>query len=319
MARKGVCVLGDVNVDLVIPLRDAEIVSSQPRTDPPQLHGGGTGGNAAAGLARLGVPVGFIGTVGDDGYGRWAAEDLQQEGVDTSHLQFVDQAFTSIVLAVIRPDGERELFVWPDSGGAHTLLSPEGISLEMFQTAAWLHTTGLCLREEPVRTAQLKAMRLAREAGLSVSLDLNLRLESWGMDQATRQVFEEAITYADILFGSGSDEICPFTGLDSIQAGAEALAGDQRTVIARLGSGGALAVSEGEALSCPAFQVEIVDTLGAGDTFNAGFIYAQLEGFGLKESVCRGNGAAAIKIGRGGARGLPDREELARFLEKEGY
>jgi sugar/nucleoside kinase (ribokinase family) len=189
--------------------------------------------------------------------------------------------------------------------------------LEIFQSAAWLHTTGLCLREEPVRTAQLKAMRLAREAGLKVSLDFNLRLESWGLEESLREVFEEAITLSDVLFGSGTDEISPFTGLDSIQAGAEKLAAGKRTVIARLGAGGALAVGHGEVISCPAFQVEVVDTLGAGDAFNAGFICAQLKGFSLKDSVCWGNGAAALKIGQVGARGLTDRAQLTRFLGRE--
>jgi len=164
MDNNPVLVLGDVNVDVVISLRDRGRDKIQPRTESPQLHGGGTAGNSAAALARLGAPVRFIGAVGDDGYGRWSVDDLQKEGVDTHYLQFAEEAFTSIVLAVIRPDGERELFVWPDTGGAHTRLSPDVITLEIFRSAAWLHTTGLCLREEPVRTAQLKAMRLAREA-----------------------------------------------------------------------------------------------------------------------------------------------------------
>jgi len=314
MNKNPALVLGDVNVDLVIPLRDRGGDRIQPRTESPQLHGGGTAGNSAAAIARLGAPVRFIGTVGDDGYGRWSVDDLQREGVDTRYLQFAAQAFTSIVLAVIRPDGERELFVWPDSGGAHTRLSPDSITPKIFRSAAWLHTTGLCLREEPVRTAQLKAMRLAREAGVTVSLDLNLRLESWGLNEDLRQVFDQAISLSDVVFGSGCDEILPFTGSDSIQAGAEALCAGTRTVIARLGSEGVLVVAPGEIFSSAAFEVAVVDTLGAGDAFNGGFICAQLEGYSLQESVRWGNGVAALKIGRKGARGLPDRNDLVEFL-----
>ena len=316
MRKRSALVLGDVNVDLVIPLCEDNGDKVQPRSEPPQLHGGGTGGNSAAALARLGVPVSFIGTVGDDAYGRWSADDLQGEGVDTSYLHFVGQAFTSIVLAVIRPDGERELFVWPDSGGAHTRLTSDLITPEIFNSANWLHTTGLCLREEPVRSAQLKAMRLAREVGVSVSLDLNLRLESWGLAPALRQVFDQAISLTDVIFGSGSDEILPYTGLDTIQAGAEELSGGKRTVIARLGPEGALVVVPGEVFSSPAFEVEVVDTLGAGDAFNGGFICAQLEGKDLQESVRWGNGAAALKIGRKGARGLPALKDLTELLDR---
>jgi sugar/nucleoside kinase (ribokinase family) len=314
MNKKSVLVLGDVNVDLVIPLRSFDEDKPLPRTETPRLHGGGTGGNTAAALARLGVPVSFIGTVGDDGYGRWSAEDLQDEGVDIRYLHIVDQAFTPIVMAVIRPDGERELFVWPDRGGAHTRLSAGLIKPEIFRSAAWLHTTGLCLREEPVRTAQLQAMQMAREEGVGVSLDMNLRLETWGLEESLREVFDQAIAYSDVIFGSGNDEIIPYTGLDSVQAGSEKLSGGRRTVIARLGSKGALAVAPADQFSVPAFEVEVVDTLGAGDAFNGGFICAQLEGLGLKESVRWGNAAAGLKIGQSGARGLPTRNELIVFL-----
>ncbi len=316
MKGKRALVLGDLNVDLVIPLRKEGERTPQIKKDRLQLHGGGTGGNSATALARLGVPVDFIGTIGDDAYGRWSANDLKNEGVDTRYLQFVDQVFTSIVMAVIRSDGERELFVWPDSGGAHTRLSPDAITPGMFRSVDWLHTTGLCLREEPVRTAQIKAMRLAREVGVPVSLDLNLRLESWELDESLQEIFNQAITLSDVVFGSGQDEIVPFTGSDSIQAGAEALSAGKRTVIARLGAEGALVVAPGGVFSSPAFEVAVVDTLGAGDAFNGGFICAQLEGKELQESVRWGNGAAGLKIGRKGARGLPTLKDLIKFLEK---
>jgi sugar/nucleoside kinase (ribokinase family) len=266
-------------------------------------------------LARLGIPTRFIGSVGEDGYGHWSAEGLQQEGVDIQFLRFVDRSYTSFVLAAIHPDGERELFVWPDSGGAHTRLSPDMITRDIFDSAGWLHTTGLCLREVPVREAQLLAMRLARESGIPVSLDLNLRLETWGLDKAIRKVFDQAISLADVVFGSGVDEILPYTGKDSIQMGAEELSGSERIVIARLGRDGALVVGPGTAFSSPAFPVAVVDTLGAGDAFNGGFICAQLENQGLQESVRWGNAAAGLKIGQAGARGLPDRTELIGFLK----
>ena len=173
----------------------------------------------------------------------------------------------------------------------------------------------MCLREEPVRDAQLKAMRLAREAGVSISLDLNLRLESWGMPDSLRKVFAQAISLSDVVLGSGTDEILPYTGSDSIQAGAEELSEGRRTVIARLGSEGALVVAPGKCFSSPAFEISVVDTLGAGDAFNGGFIAAQLEGYSLKESVRWGNAAAALKIGQKGARGLPSLGELVDFLE----
>jgi fructokinase len=317
MKEKSVLVVGDVNVDLVIPLRESLGDKTIPRTETPELHGGGTGGNAAVALTRLGVPVGFVGTVGDDGYGRWSANNLISESVETRYLQFDNQTFTPIVIAVIRPDGERSLFVWPESGGAHTKLSPDAITTDMFQSVDWLHTTGLCLREEPVRTALIKAMRLAREEGLMVSLDLNLRLETWGWDESVREIFEQAISFADVVLGSGVDEILPYTDLNSIPEAAKMLSAGKRTVVARLGPEGALVVGPGEVFNSPAFKVKVVDTLGAGDAFNGGFICASLEGHNLQECIRWGNAVAGLKISKKGARSLPSREDLIDFLESE--
>jgi len=314
MIKPRVLVLGDANVDLVIPLDDRSKGDALSRDSALELHGGGTAANVAVGLARLEEQVAFIGTVGDDGYGHWVMSNFGDEGVNIEHTGIVRDVYTSMVLALIYPDGERGIFVWPDQGGAHTKLSPDSIESEIFETAVWLHTTGLCLREKPVRSAQLKAMELAQKAGLKVSLDLNLRLESWGMDSSLKKVFDQALGFSDVVFGSGLDEIVPYTGETSIQAGAETLSAGKKTVIARLGGEGALVVAPGERFTCPAYDVKVVDTLGAGDAFNGGFIAASLAGKELKEAARWGNAAAALKIGRSGARGLPTRQELLDLL-----
>ncbi|MEE9599402.1 MAG: carbohydrate kinase family protein [Anaerolineales bacterium] len=314
MLKSRVLVLGDANVDLVIPLEDRSPGDDLPRDSALELHGGGTAANVAVGLARLEDQVAFIGTVGDDGYGRWVMADFGDEGVNLEHTSIVRDVYTSMVLALIYPDGDRGIYVWPDQGGAHTKLHPDSIRSAIFNGTTWLHTTGLCLREEPVRTAQLKAMDLAQQAGLVVSLDLNLRLESWGMDRDLQKIFEQAIELSDIVFGNGVEEIIPYSGETSVQAGAEALSSGKRIVIARLGANGALVVAPGESFSSPAFQVEIVDSLGAGDAYNSGFISARLGGEELPEAARWGNAAAALKIGKTGARGLPTRQELLALL-----
>ena len=315
MKSPRILVLGDANVDLVIPLSDRKPGSAIPRDSSLALHGGGTAANVAVALARLGEGVSFIGTIGDDGYGRWVLNDLKREGVDTTETYMVHDAFTSMVMALINSNGERSLYVWPDKHGAHTKLQPSSIRPDFFSSASWLHTTGLCLREEPVRNAQLMAMEMARDAGLTVSLDLNLRLESWGMEKSLKKIFDRAVDLSQVIFGSGLEEICPFTEKSSIQAGAELLSNGSRTVIARLGDQGALVVFPDGAYKIPAFEVEVVDTLGAGDAFNGGFIAAWLAGKDLQEAARWGNAAAALKIGKTGARGLPSREELLKMLE----
>jgi sugar/nucleoside kinase (ribokinase family) len=314
MNKPRLFVLGDANVDLVIPLEDHSPGDPAPRESTLELHGGGTAANVAVGLSRLGEQVAFIGTVGDDGYGRWVMNDLDAEGIDRQHTRLVKDACTSMVLALINREGERSIYVWPDQDGAHTKLHPDAIRPEIFDEAAWLHTTGLCLREQPARSAQIKAMGLARQAGAKVSLDLNLRLESWGIDGQLRNVFDQAIGLSDFVFGSADEEIIPFTAGTTLLQGAETLSGGIRTVVARQGPGGVFVFGPGGSFGSSAFQVEVVDTLGAGDAFNAGFISAILAGEELRTAARWGNAAAALKITKRGARGLPNREELNEFL-----
>jgi fructokinase/2-dehydro-3-deoxygluconokinase len=225
-----------------------------------------------------------------------------------------------MVLALVEPDGERMLVVWPPKGGAHVHLRPDHVNPDMLKNAAWLHTSGMVLREMPVRDTVLHAMQIAREAGVPVSLDLNLRLELWGWGDDIRATLDRALPLADVIFGSGQEEIVPVAGVDpessdSVEAAAYTLSADGRTVVARLGAAGALAVAPDERVHVSAFPVDVVDTVGAGDVFDAGFIAARLGGHDLAAALRWGNAAAALHIGQPGARSAPVRAEVERLLE----
>ena len=149
-----------------------------------------------------------------------------------------------------------------------------------------------------------------------MSLDLNLRLESWGLDDTTRRSFERAIELCDVLFGNAEEEIIPIAGEDSVEAAIIKLSEGERTVVARGGERGAWVATNGETFHVPAFQTAVIDTLGAGDAFDGGFIAASLEEVGVREATRWGHAAAAYKIGQVGARGLPSRDELEHILHK---
>lgn len=316
MTVSQVVVLGDANVDMIIRLPDRTSDTPDLTNSVPQLHGGGSAANVAVALARLGVAVTMVGAVGDDGYGRWVRDDLGCEGVDVQGVYSVHDAFTPMVMALIESNGERLIVVWPPEGGAYLQLQADAINSVLITSASWLHTTGMCLRAAPARDAVLYAMELARAADLTVSLDLNLRLELWGLDDATRKTFERAIELSDVVFGNAEEEIIPIAGVDSAEAAAKCLCGGKRIVIARQGNKGALVVTPKETFHAPAFQAQVVDTLGAGDAFSGGFIAACLAEAGVREAVNWGNGVAALKIGRAGARGLPSLEDLKQMLGK---
>jgi fructokinase/2-dehydro-3-deoxygluconokinase len=332
-AAPPVVVLGDANVDLVIHLPDYATGSRDLSRSAPQLFGGGTCANVAVGLARLGVPALFAGALGEDGYGRWVRDDLQREGVDTNGIVWLPEAFTPTVIALVQVNGERDLVVFPTDGGAPNLLEPPHLNAAAIEQAAWLHTTGICLRGSHSRDALLHGMRLARAAGVPVSIDLNLRVELWGYDDSIRQTVEEAVSLADIVFG-GVDEIVPvarywssttipvadepaITAKDDagLIGAARKLCGERRVIVVRNGAAGVLAVTAGGVQHSPAFPVKVVNAIGAGDAFSAGFIAAQVAGHDLPESLRWANAVAALKLGRpGGARDLPNRKEVLALL-----
>jgi len=317
MSSGPVVVVGDANVDLVIRLPEGK--HGTPGTlQEPRLFGGGTAANTAVALARLGMPVYFAGTGGDDGYGRTVIHDFAVEGIDTAGLQIHPDAHTPTVIAMIQPDGERWLVVWPPTGGAHTHLRPDDLDCARIRSAAWLHTTGMCLRAEPVRSAVLFAMEQARAAGVPVSIDLNLRLELWGWADRMRTVVARAVELADVVLGSGEDELIPTTGAKSVEKAAQALSAGVRTVVARQGTEGTLAVTpQGDVVRAAAYQVPVVDKLGAGDAFDAGFIAARVLGVSLGEALRWGNAAAALIVAQMGARGLLSRKAVERFVYGE--
>ncbi len=309
-------IVGDACVDLILRISGG---TDSPTTAAfPSLSGGGTSANSAVGLARLGVPTALVGVVGDDGYGRYVRSDLEREGVDTSGLVTDRDSFTGLVMAVIDHHGERILFGWPPSGGAHTRLNPSHVDRARIREACWLHTSGVSMAESPARDAALLSMSYAREANVPVSFDLNLgpALAGGAMSKDFLETIWRAVELSDYVLGSATDEIAQLLPGQSFEDGATELAGAHRSVVARLGAGGALLVSTTHRETISAFHVQVIDTLGAGDAFNAGFITACLEGRNQRTAVQWGNAAAALKIGRSGARGTPTRDELDLFFSK---
>lgn len=307
-----VLVVGDANVDLEIrlPANAGPTVHANPE---PRLVGGGSAANTAAALARLDVACRFVGTVGDDSFGRFALERLIAAGVDTDAVRTTPEVSTVTVVTVIQPSGERLIYPWPPAGGAHGELLP-ATAVRAVAGAEWLHVSGICLRLEPSRQAVLAAMERARADGVQVSFDLNLRLENWGWDAGFREVVEAAVERSDVVLGAAIDEIQALAGIDDPVDAAMSLARADRLVIARLGADGAVACSDKGVTTVSGFRVVVLDTVGAGDAFNAGFITARLRGFDAATSARWGNAAAALTISKPGARSSPTLPELEALL-----
>lgn len=317
-ARQPVLVIGDACVDLLIRLPDRG--GDPPDTPDPMLSRGGTGANTAVALARLNVPAAFMGTVGDDGYGRFVRRDLVTEGIDTTSLIVQHNTPTAVVLVIVDRHGERTLVGWPRRGAAHTALRPLQVSERVIERASWVHTTGMCLVEPPSRNAVLRGMALARTARIPVSLDLNLRggIVRGALPGDVAETFWAAIALADYVLGSLNDEFAYLSseGSGSADETVRLVADGKRVVIARAGAASATVISAGRRETVPAFQVPVVNTVGAGDAFNAGFIAARLAGRTSAEAARWGNAVAALKISRPSGGGVPAQSEVEAFLRE---
>lgn len=285
----------------------------------PVLMGGGTGANTAVALSRLGLEVSFVGTIGADNYGKYIIEDLQQENINTENLIIDKELNTVGVFAFIDEYGERYLWGWPRTKQSFKELDLQKVDLDEIKNADWIHSSGMVLvAESSAREAVLEIFKLAYEAGVTTSFDLNLRVDNGRLDKDT---VLEIMEYCNYVLGSGEEEFYYLKPEENWLDSAKYFASETRTIIARMGAGGSMAITPDQCIEVPGYKVEVCDTVGAGDVYNGGFIAARLAGCSLLDSVRLGNAVAGYKVSKEGARNSPKIEELEEFLqthEKEG-
>ncbi len=287
----------------------------------------GAEANVAVGLARLGRRVAFIGRVGDDGLGTRIERALRGEGVDVTGLTVDPAGPTGIMIRERRTLGPSEVF-YARAGSAGSRLGHEDVqataSRKAFASARWLHLTGIMpALSSRCEAAVLTAIELGRAAGLTISLDINLRRRLWSEAEATATLVQLA-ALVDVIIAD-VDEATVITaakpGTAERTLAQRLLALGPSLAVLKLGSRGALALEPGdEPVTAPGLPVAtIVDPVGAGDAFCAGFIDARLDGLDLADALARGNacGAAAVAA-EGDQTGLPTRDELVRLLSAGG-
>jgi 2-dehydro-3-deoxygluconokinase len=282
----------------------------------------GAEANVAVGLARLGHGVAYIGNVGSDGFGTAIVRALRGEGVDIRHLTVVEDGRTGVMFRERRAVGAMDV-VYHRAGSPGSMVSVDDVERaddDGLFAARWLHLTGITpALSGSARAATTRARDLARDAGATISLDVNLRRRLWSEDEAAA-VLGDLATGVDVVLGS-PDELALIAGVDSdapVEEVVNAVAQlGPSSVVAKLGSEGALGFeSGGKAVLESGFGVPtVIDPVGAGDAFCAGFIAGRLDGVDLATALRMGNACGALAVAVSGDQaGLPDRAELARLL-----
>lgn len=317
MPRHGeVIVIGDANVDIIVhypSFKNADRTLVEFRN--PVMVGGGTASNTAHALGVLGVHCTFVGTVGDDSYGRFALADLAEAGVDVSLLSVRSDLNTVGVFAFVDERGERYLWGWPRENQSFKVIDESEELFRRARNAAWVHSSGMSLvYDTSARSTITRVFKEAYAAGVPTSFDLNLRVDDGVLDPDYSAALQEVLPFVTHLLGSGPDEYT-YLGDGFWKDNARALSNQNRTVIARDGSRGCMAFTDAQCLELPAFKVVVEDTVGAGDDYNAGYIYAMLSGYSPAEALQYGNAVSGFAVAHKGARTTPNTRELEEFIK----
>ncbi|MEY9776455.1 sugar kinase [Arthrobacter sp. MW3 TE3886] len=278
---------------------------------------GGSESNVAVGLRRLGISTVWCGRIGNDALGQLVEREIRAEGVDT-RVTVDDTAPTGLMIKERRTSASQRVTYYR-TGSAGSRMSPEDLDAQLISSASLLHVSGIT----PALSAQaestlLHAIDVARSAGVPVSFDLNYRGTLWSRE-AAGGVYRDIISQADIVF-AGDDEasIAVGGGSDPEELARRIVALGPREAVIKLGAKGALALVEGELFRQSAVSVEVVDTVGAGDAFVAGYLAEFVAGLGpaerLRTAVATGAFACMVL---GDWEGLPRRSELRLLESKE--
>jgi sugar/nucleoside kinase (ribokinase family) len=303
-----VTVVGELNLDLIL-------YGLPPQLEPERellasglsLTLGSSSAIFAHNLSMLGSRVGFISRIGDDPLGQIAIDRLAAGGVDVAKVRRVSGP-TSTGLTVILPrDGFRNILTYP---GTMNEMCFEDLDLDYLVSARHFHLSSFFLHRA-LRPRVVELFRKIKAAGLTISLDTNDDPEDkWEGELHT------ALRYVDV-FLPNLRELRKITGTEDVDAAIGRLTQLISIVAVKMGPQGAIAQRGKERCMAPALAVEAVDPVGAGDSFDAGFIHQYVRGADLPTCLAFGNLAGAFSTTRpGGTEAFRDRNGLESFLEQ---
>ena len=306
----------------VLTLGDA-IITMNPTTMGPlryvthfEKKVGGAELNFAIACARLGLSTKFISRLGKDEFGRFIYNFVRGEGVDMDYVQFVEGYPTSLNFKEIREDGSGRTFYYRYHSPI-TTLTPDDIRPEMFKKIDVVHLTGVYLAINPQNKLVVQqVIRMAKKRGAKISFDPNIRLKLWTIEEA-REAFFTLFPSIDLLL-TGREEISMILENESETVWEEFATKYNIELVIKDGGKGSKSYVNKRWYKQKAFPVTVVDTVGAGDGFDAGYIYALLHGYSYEERLRFANGVGALATTvSGDNEGFPYLDEVLSFINRE--
>lgn len=303
--RFDILVAGEINPDLILAGDvNPEFGQVEKLVESASLTVGSSSAIFACGAARLGLKVAFIGVCGDDIFGRFMLDELQTRGVDVSHVILRNDGQTGLSV-ILNRSADRAILT---HAGLIAALRASDIPDALLQNARHLHVASYFLQTN-LQPGLVNLFLKARSFGLSTSLDTNYDpSEMW-------KGFDELLSVTDV-FLPNEKEAMSLSGESIVDVAAGKLGAKVNVLALKLGAEGALGICAGEQVRVASIPVEVVDTVGAGDSFDAGFLYGYLHRWPLEQSLRLGCVCGALSTQRaGGTEGQPTLQEAQDFLK----
>ncbi|MFC7046842.1 carbohydrate kinase family protein [Halobacteriaceae archaeon GCM10025711] len=284
---------GHVNWDVTLRVDALPEPDGEARIQSQQTSGGGSAANVAAALAGFGESVGLVGSVGDDEHGHLARRELEALDVDLAHLLTVPGVATTVKYLIVAADGEVMVL---GNDGANERVAPGDVDSDYIADAEHLHLTS----QRPDTAARLA--EVAADAGVSVSFDPGRRL----LDHD----YSATLDRTDVVFLNDREARAILD--DAYEYAGSAL--DDRILVVKHGDEGAEVHTPDGSYEHPGFDIDPLDSTGAGDAFAAGFIRVYLDAGDVELALEVANACGALTTQGEGARCAPTGDELDAFL-----
>ena len=279
-----------------------DLYSEEPHVPLPRVRRfsrylGGSSANMAVGLARLGARTGIISCLGTDSLSEFLLDFLNREKVDTAHVQTRPGYLPSLCLTEVSPP-DRFPQVFYRHEAVDTLLAVRAEDLDYIASARMFITNGTSLCASPSRESTYRALERARASGCRVVLDVDYRAMSWPSAEDAGLAVRLALPFVDVLIGNEPELMLVAGASDLDGATAKLRSTGLSILVSKLGERGTRVWTGEGSVFLPPYRVEVCTTIGAGDGFASGFLYALLQGFSMEECLQYGNAAAAIVVSR---------------------
>ena len=308
MPRFDVTIAGELNLDLILyGLPDELPPERELLADRMMLTLGSSSAIVAHNLAALGSRVGFQSLIGEDSLGKIALDRLAEGGVDISRVRKAPGPATSGLTIILQRAGWRNILTY---SGTIAELSLKDLDFDYLADSRHFHLSSLYLQRS-LRPDAGELFRRLKAAGLTISLDTNDDPEDlWGGG------LKDLLKYVDVLLPNAR-EATRITGTHDPQLAIRQLAEMVPLVVVKLGHEGALAQRGKERFTSPSLKVPAVDAVGAGDSFDAGFLHEYLRGSNLQTCLASGNRAGALSVTQpGGTEAFRDKNYRESFLRE---